>query len=93
MFKATAARTAEEILRECQRRGLVIKLDTVVKTPPGGRHWHLGFQGLPGVLEVADTGSEVSLKVATNRDGGWALALARTLAQGGVEKSESSRGH
>jgi len=93
MFKATVSRTAEEILRECQRRGLVIKLDTVVKTPPGGRHWHLGFQGLPGVLEVTDTGFEVSLKVATNRDGGWAMAFARALAESVDEKSGFSPRH
>jgi hypothetical protein len=88
MFTVTVARTADEILGECQRRGLVIKLDTVVKTPPGGRHWHLGFQGLPGVLEVTDTGVEVSLKVAANRDGGWATAFARTLAESIDGKSE-----
>ena len=88
MFRLTVGRSAEEILDECRRRGLVIKLDTVVKTPPGGRHWHLGFPGLPGVLEVTDTGLEVSLKVAANRDGGWARDLARVIAVGDQQKSE-----
>ena len=80
MFTATVQATADEILKECLHHGLVIKLDTMIKTPPGGRHWHLGFQGMPGVLEVTDAGGEVILKVAANRDGGWATSLARALA-------------
>jgi hypothetical protein len=82
VFKVTVSRTVEEVLAECLRRGLVVRLDTIVRTPPGGRHWHLGFPGIPGVLEVTDTGVEVSLKVASNRDGGWATDLARTIATG-----------
>jgi hypothetical protein len=83
VFKVTVTRTAEELLADCRERGLVIKLDTMVRTPPAGRHWHLGFPGLPGVLELTDTGAEVSLKVAANRDGGWATGLAQTLANVG----------
>jgi len=82
VFKVTVSSTVEEVLAECRRRGLVVRLDTVVKTPPGGRHWHLGFPGIPGVLEVTDTGVEVFLKVASNRDGGWATDLARAIARG-----------
>ena len=90
MFNITVSSTAEEVLDECRRRGLVVKLDTIVRTPPGGRHWHLGFPKLPGVLEVTDTGVEVSLKVAANRDGGWAIAFARSLARADEEKDEPS---
>jgi hypothetical protein len=81
MFEVTVNRTAAAVLRECKRRGLVVKLDTIVKTKPGGRHWHLGFPDRPGVLELTDAPGRVSLKVASNRDGGWATALARDLAK------------
>ena len=86
MFEVTINRTAREILRECKRRGLVVKLDTFVKTKPGGRHWHLGFEKQPGVLEITDLGEETVLKVASKRDGGWATALARELAQPKAKK-------
>ena len=90
MFQATVSRTADEILRECRRRGLVIKLDTVIKTPRAGGIGISGSKGFRGVLEVTDAGGEVSLKVAANRDGGWAIALARALAEGDDEKSDPS---
>jgi hypothetical protein len=80
MFEVTVPSTASEIIRECRRRGLVVKLDTFEKKR-GGRHWHLGFDGQPGVLEITDLGAETVLKVASNRDGGWATALARDLAK------------
>jgi hypothetical protein len=34
---------------------------------------------MTGVLEVTDLGDSVVLKVASNRDGGWAAALANEL--------------
>jgi hypothetical protein len=80
MFEVTVPRKASDIIRECRRRGLVVKLDTFEKKR-SGRHWHLGFEDQPGVLEITDLGTETVLKVATNRDGGWATALARALAQ------------
>ena len=81
MFEVTAPRPAEEILGECRRRGLVVKLDGFEKKH-GGRHWHLGFEKEPGVLEITDLGDATLLKVASNRDGGWATAFARELAEG-----------
>ena len=80
MLEISVSRTAQDILKECAKRGLVVKLDTVVMKRPGGRHWHLGFAGRPGVLELTDAPAGVTLKVATNRDGGWASALALELA-------------
>ena len=80
MFEVTVPKAAKAIVRECLRRGLVVKLDTFEKKR-SARHWHLGFERQPGVLEVTDLGSEAVLKVANNRDGGWATALARELAQ------------
>ena len=85
MFEVTAPSTAKEIIRECRRRGLVVKLDTVEKKG-GARHWHLGFEKQPGVLEITDLGEETVLKVASKRDGGWATALARELAQPKAKK-------
>jgi hypothetical protein len=80
LFEVTVPSAAKEIIRECRRRGLVVKLDTFERKR-SARHWHLGFEGQPGVLEITDLGAETVLKVASNRDGGWATALARELAQ------------
>jgi len=70
---------ADDLLRELARRGLVVKLETV-EAKRDARHWHLGFEGKPGVLEVTDLGATCELKVAGNRDGGWANALAIELS-------------
>jgi hypothetical protein len=72
--------SAEALLRECAERGLIVKVETTQKKPPG-RHWHLGYKGRRGVLELTDAGGAVTLKVAANRDGGWATELARELAK------------
>jgi hypothetical protein len=85
MFEVTAPRTAQEIVDECHRRGLVVKLDTFERKR-NARHWHLGFEKQRGVLEVTDLGAETVLKVASNRDGGWATALARELARPKAKK-------
>ena len=79
MIELRVERTAKDILSECAKRGLVIKLDTIEKKRMA-RHLHLGFEKHPGVLEVTDLGDAVVLKVASNRDGGWAESLARELA-------------
>ena len=73
-------RSADVLLRELERRGLVVKLETVEATR-NARHWHLGLAKKPGVLEITDLGDSCELKVATNRDGGWAIALAHELAE------------
>ena len=79
MFTVNAPRAADELLEELRARGLVVKLETIDgKTK--GRHWHMGYDKQPGVLEVTDLGHECELKVASNRDGGWATALAREVA-------------
>ncbi len=90
MFEVTVSRTAKEILQECRRRGLVVKLDTIERQR-NARHWHLGFEKQPGVLEITDLGDEALLKVASNRDGGWATALARELAKAGSRKTRRGR--
>ncbi|MGB2693601.1 MAG: hypothetical protein WBD55_00260 [Dehalococcoidia bacterium] len=81
MLQLTVDLTASEILRDCAKRGLVVKLETIERGRQGARHWHLGFPDMPGVLEITDLGDTTLLKVADNRDGGWAKALARELAR------------
>jgi hypothetical protein len=68
------------VLATCARRGLVVKLDTVERKRMA-RHWHLGLERQPGVLEITDLGDSVVLKVASKRDGGWAEAFAHELAK------------
>jgi len=80
MLELQASRTAKDILADCAKRGLVVKLDTIERKRMA-RHWHLGFEKQPGVLEVTDLGDATLLKVASNRDGGWAEALAHELAK------------
>lgn len=79
MIKVTVARPADELLRELRRRSLIVKLETIDKRR-NARHWHLGFEKVPGVLEVADLNSMSELKVAANRDGGWAAAVVNELS-------------
>jgi hypothetical protein len=79
VLKLSVNRSAESLLRELERRGLVVKLDTI-DAKRSARHWHLGFDKQPGVLEITALGETCELKVATNRDGGWATALAHELA-------------
>lgn len=89
MLELTVARSAAQLLKDLQRRGLVIKLDTFEQRRQA-RHWHVGFEKQPGVLEITDLGDTCVLKVAANRDGGWASALARELAS---DTPRRSRGH
>jgi hypothetical protein len=63
-----------------------VKLDTV-EAKRNARHWHLGFDKQPGVLEITDLGDSCELKVAAGRDGGWATALVRELAEPRRRKS------
>jgi hypothetical protein len=80
VVEITVAKPASRLIKELLRRGLVIKLETIEKRR-SARHWHMGFQGRPGVLEITDLGDRSELKVASNRDGGWATAFVRELAK------------
>jgi hypothetical protein len=80
VLEVSVKRSADSLLRELERRGLVVKLDTV-EAQRNARHWHLGFDKQPGVLEITDLGDTCELKVADNRDGGWATALVSELAK------------
>jgi hypothetical protein len=78
LFQLNVKQSARSLLRELDRRGLVVKMETV-DAKRNARHWHVGFDKRPGVLEITDLGDTCELKVAANRDGGWATALAREL--------------
>lgn len=68
--------SAEEVLRECERRGLVVRSERGLGSCPGGRHWHLYIPSRPGTLELNECRGRISVKVHPRRDGGWAGTLA-----------------
>lgn len=70
---------AEQVLHECERRGLVIRSERELGGCKGGRHWHLHIPGRAGTLEMNECRGRVSLKVHPRRDGGWASTLAAEL--------------
>ncbi|MFI5047258.1 MAG: hypothetical protein ACHQIG_09365 [Acidimicrobiia bacterium] len=80
MLEVSVPRSADALLSELHRRGLVVKLETFDKRR-NARHWHLGFEKRSGVLEVTDLGDTCVPNVASNRDGGWANALAVELSR------------
>ncbi|HEY7199544.1 MAG TPA: hypothetical protein VIC57_04995 [Candidatus Dormibacteraeota bacterium] len=79
MLELAVDRSAERILQECEVRGLVIRSERGLGGCEGGRHWHLGFPGRTGTLELSDCRGRVWVKVHPRRDGGWARALAAEL--------------
>jgi hypothetical protein len=83
--------TAEQVLEECARRGLVVRSVRELAGRAGSRHWHLGWPGHPGTLELNDSQGRVWVKVHPLRDGGWAGALAHDLA-GPTNESPYSTG-
>jgi hypothetical protein len=72
--------SANEALVECRQRGLVVRSERELAGRPGSHHWHLGFPGRAGTLEVSQWQSRVWVNVHPKRDGGWATALARELS-------------
>jgi len=79
MLELTVALSAEQVLRECARRGLAVRSERDLAACRGGRHWHLHIPGRPGTLELNDCRGQVSVKVHPLRDGGWASTLATEL--------------
>ena len=80
MLVVNVKRSADPLLRDLARRGLVVKLETT-DAERTARHWHLGDEKRSGVLDVTDLGDTCELGVAANRDGGWATALFQELAE------------
>lgn len=79
VLELTVDLSAEQVLRECERRGLVVRSQRGLGSCEGGRHWHLRIPGRAGTLELNDCRGRISVKVHPRRDGGWARALAAEL--------------
>ena len=77
--------SAEQVLRECGRRGLVVRNERELAGRAGSRHWHLRVPGRPGTLELNKWQDRVWVNVHPLRDGGWATALAHELSALSVE--------
>jgi hypothetical protein len=73
--------TADEALAECRQRGLVVRSEHELAGRAGSHHWHLGFPGRTGTLELSEWQSRVWVKVHPRRDGGWATAVAHELSK------------
>jgi hypothetical protein len=75
------ALTSEQALVECRRRGLIVASERELAGRPGSRHWHLRIPGRDGTVELNEWRGRVWVKVHPRREGTWAPALARELAQ------------
>ena len=47
--------TAAEALAECRERGLVVRSERELTGHAGSHHWHLGFPGCAGTLELSES--------------------------------------
>ena len=72
--------SAEQVLEECGRRGLVVRSERELAGRTGSRHWHLRVPGRPGTLELNTWQDRVWVNVHPLRDGGWATAMAHELS-------------
>ena len=80
MLELTVDLTAEQVLQECTRRGLVAGSERGLGScRGGGRHWHLRVPDRAGTLELSECRERVWVKVHPLRDGGWASELAAEL--------------
>jgi hypothetical protein len=80
MTEVPALASVEDALNECLRRGLEIRSEGPLAGRAGSHHYHLGFPGRPGTLELSERQGEVWFSVNERRDCGWALDFARTTA-------------
>jgi len=72
--------TANQVLEECRRRGLVVRSERALAGRAGSHHWHLRIPDRPGTLELSEWRDRVWVSVHPLRDGGWATALAHELS-------------
>lgn len=72
--------SVEDALNECLRRGLEIRSERPLAGRAGSRHYHLGFPGRPGTLELSEWQGGVWFSVNERRDCGWVSDFARTTA-------------
>jgi hypothetical protein len=71
--------TGEEALAECREHRLVVRSERELAGRAGSHHWHLGFPGRPGTLELSEWQGRVWVKVHPRRNGSWATRFAREL--------------
>ena len=74
--------TANEALADLRQRGLVVRSERELARRAGSHHWHLGFPGRAGTIELSEWKCRVWVKVHPRRDGGWATACARAQLGG-----------
>jgi hypothetical protein len=72
--------SADQVLEECRRRGIVARSERELAGRHGSHHWHLALAGRSGTLELNEWHGRVWVKVHPLRDGGWASDLAQELA-------------
>lgn len=72
--------SAERVLQMCRQRGLIVREMGALASYPNSRHWHISKSNQRGTLELTESSGKVWLKVAANRDGGWASELAEEIA-------------
>jgi hypothetical protein len=86
--------SAEQVLEECKRRGLVVGSERALGSCEGGRHWHLRVPDRAGNLELNERMGRVWVKVHPRRDGDWARPLAGepTRCRDHEDEERTSRG-
>ena len=75
---------ASRALAECGERGLIVRSERELARRAGSRHWHLGFPGRPGTLELNEWQGRVWVKVHSLRDGGDRARTRTVSASSGI---------
>lgn len=70
----------EQALEECRRRGLQVRSARELAGRSGSHHYHLGFPGRSGTLELSEWQGEVWFSVNERRDCGWVTEFAQAVA-------------
>jgi hypothetical protein len=80
MIEVPVPASVDRTLGECSRRGLEVRSERELAGRPGSHHYHLGFPGRPGTLELSKWRGEVWFSVNERRDCGWVPDFARATA-------------
>jgi hypothetical protein len=80
MIEVPVPASVDRTLAECLRRGLEVRSERELAGRPGSHHYHLGFPGKPGTLELSEWRGEVLFSVNERRDCGWVSDFARATA-------------
>ncbi len=78
---AEPRRVQRLVLRTCKDRGLVLSVETSLKSYPGSVHWHFKKEKERGTIEVTywRHGSRLWISVHSNRQGDWTGEEVRGL--------------